>query len=130
MLVIAGCVKEKPESIKSFDTDMLNKMYFLPLCKNYHTLNKNDQFTTLSRSQFETTLKNKGLSKKDLDIAKQNEIYIGMSQCGLYVSWGNPSDEHTSVNKYTKRIQHVYGTNINNISYVYTENGKVTSWQQ
>lgn len=55
---------------------------------------------------------------------KKQQIYIGMSACGLYASLGIPDEENNTVGAWGTHTQHVYGKN-----YVYTENGRVTSWQ-
>jgi hypothetical protein len=52
-------------------------------------------------------------------------IKIGSSECQLYASWGLPEDQNRTVGGWGVHIQHIYG----NGTYVYTENGRVTSWQ-
>lgn len=54
----------------------------------------------------------------------KSEIRLGMSQCELYASWGEPTEENRSVGRWGVHVQHVYDD-----SYVYTENGRVTAWQ-
>ncbi len=55
---------------------------------------------------------------------KKQEIKTGMSLCQLYASWGYSNTQNRTVGSWGTHIQHVYGN-----QYVYTENGRVTSWQ-
>lgn len=48
-----------------------------------------------------------------------------MSQCGMYAAWGDPVRENQSVGSWGRKIQHVYQSR----NYVYTENGRITSYQ-
>lgn len=57
-------------------------------------------------------------------IIQKEKIKIGMTECQLYAAWGSPSERNRSVGTWGVHIQHVYSG-----SYVYTENGSVTSWQ-
>ena len=62
-----------------------------------------------------------------LDFArvKAENIGIGDTECQLYAAWGMPQHSNRTVTRNTVNIQHVYGTR----TYVYTENGRVRSWQ-
>lgn len=55
------------------------------------------------------------------------EIFIGMSRSALIESWGRPQEINTTVTKYSKTEQFVYG---DFGPYVYVEDGKVISWQK
>ncbi len=57
---------------------------------------------------------------------RSKEIRMGMSECELYASWGHPNSQNRTVGSWGVHIQHVYR---DFRSYVYTENGRVTSWQ-
>lgn len=61
----------------------------------------------------------------DDSLARKGHIKIGISKCQLYASWGMPNDDNESVGRWGVHVQHVYGSG----TYVYTENGRVTSWQ-
>jgi len=52
-------------------------------------------------------------------------IWIGMTEAMLLDSWGQPEDINTTVTRYVKRKQYVYGSG----QYVYVENGVVDAWQ-
>lgn len=55
---------------------------------------------------------------------KKGLVRIGMSECQLYAAMGLPNEQNRTVGKWGVHIQHIYGG-----TYVYTENGRVTSWQ-
>lgn len=57
-------------------------------------------------------------------LIRKKQVRIGMSECELYAAWGLPSDQNRSVGSWGVHIQHIYS-----YAYVYTENGRVTSWQ-
>ncbi len=59
-------------------------------------------------------------------LIRSGKIKIGMTECELLASWGYPHDKHENVGRWGVHIQHVFG---NFGPYVYTENGRVTSWQ-
>ena len=52
-------------------------------------------------------------------------VVIGMSECQLYAVWGRPEAQNRSVGSWGVHVQFVYGGG----SYIYLENGRVTSWQ-
>jgi hypothetical protein len=54
------------------------------------------------------------------------EIWIGMSECELFASWGPPSKRNRTVGVGGTHVQNVYESQG---TYVYTENGRVTAWQ-
>jgi hypothetical protein len=62
----------------------------------------------------------------DKNLVKSEQIQIGINQCTLYASWGYPKSQNRAVGSWGVYIQHVYG---DFGPFVYTENGRVTSWQ-
>lgn len=52
-------------------------------------------------------------------------IWIGMTEQMLIDSWGQPEEVNSTVTRYGRRKQYVYGSG----QYVYVENGKVDAWQ-
>lgn len=60
------------------------------------------------------------------NLVKSERIRIGINQCTLYASWGYTDSQNRTVGPWGIHIQHVYG---DLGTYVYTENGRVTSWQ-
>lgn len=73
---------------------------------------------------FKADAKRRGLAINSGLVANER-IRIGMSECELYASWGFPDRQSRSVGRYGTHIQHVYSSQV----YVYTENGRVTGWQ-
>ena len=67
----------------------------------------------------------KSFSKKALKAIKEGRIYIGMTDRNVLVSWGPPKKVNRTVGKWGTHEQWVYSEN----TFVYIENGKVTSWQ-
>ena len=53
-------------------------------------------------------------------------LRIGMSECDLFASLGSPDQQNRTVTARSINIQYVYRSSR---TYVYTENGQVTSWQ-
>lgn len=74
---------------------------------------------------FKKEAKRRKFGRLDDNMIKEGKIKLGMSECELYASWGIPEEKNQSVGQWGINVQHVYG----NGTYVYTENGKVTSWQ-
>lgn len=64
-----------------------------------------------------------------LSIAR-HEVWVGMSTVALQCSMGRPFDAHRSGGSWGQSTQYVYRRCYScDASYVYTQNGKVTSWQ-
>jgi len=59
----------------------------------------------------------------------QQKIWLGMEDDMALLSWGPPSDINKSVGSWGVREQWVYGWT-SNVSYLYFENGILTSWQR
>jgi hypothetical protein len=66
----------------------------------------------------------KTFTTNDLRLVMRREINLGMSQEALLCSWGEPDRRNRTVTVAGEHIQWIYGK-----SYVYTENGIVTSYQ-
>jgi len=58
-------------------------------------------------------------------LIQARKIRLGMTECGLNASWGGHPRINVSTGSWGTHKQYVY----DNGSYVYVENGKVTSWQ-
>lgn len=57
---------------------------------------------------------------------QNKSIRIGMTTCMLYAALGEPRTENRTTGSWGQHIQHVYGSHRD---YVYSENGRVTGWQ-
>ena len=63
-------------------------------------------------------------------LIEQNKIRIGMSEFGLVCSWGGAYRINETVGSWGVHKQWVYrACRSCSAQYVYTENGKVSSWQ-
>lgn len=78
--------------------------------------------------QLENELLRRGISEDELALMRDGRIRVGMSVAGLYGAWGRPTEENRTVSQYGVHIQHVYESG-HRRSYVYTDDGVVTSWQ-
>lgn len=81
--------------------------------------------TPESTSQITAALVKKGMTGDEVELAIAGKIRIGMSRAGMYAAWGQPTDENRTVTAYGVDIQHVYRQFD---SYVYTDDGVITSW--
>lgn len=70
-----------------------------------------------------TEARRRKLTFNDKQIQNE-EVKIGMTECQLYATWGLPDEQNRTVGRWGIHIQHIYGS-----KYIYTENGRVTSWQ-
>ena len=78
-----------------------------------------------------TILNDPRFSEQEKKAILAHEIFIGMSRDALIASWGEPNDINTSVGSWGKHEQMVYpGKSRHKHTYVYVENGTLTSWQQ
>jgi len=79
---------------------------------------------------YEDELRARGLTEREIEAAREGEIFIGMSWLGLYAAMGRPCDSNVSVGSWGRHTQYVYCyRNTVKRDYVYTENGKIRSWQ-
>ena len=61
---------------------------------------------------------------KDIDLIRRGSVALGMSEDAMLCALGSPEDRNRTVGSWGEHIQYVFDG-----MYVYTENGKVTSWQ-
>ncbi len=90
-----------------------------------------ENFVYRTNEMFQEAKKRGLLTEQEIQLIKERQIKIGMSEGALIASWGSPRKKNRTVNQYGVREQYVYGT-LNKYSkptYVYLENGKVVSWQ-
>ena len=74
-------------------------------------------------------LHDSGATENELEIVIKGNYAIGMLEMSLLYSLGSPTDiNRTHLSNYTT-AQYVYGDPLYNATYIYTENGKVTSVQ-
>lgn len=73
------------------------------------------------------------LTAEEMTAVQGRVIGIGMSECVLFASWGQPTRANRSVWKTGARTQYVYrdmGYYASTSRYVYVEDGKITGWQK
>lgn len=121
-------ILEKEKYISELPTH-LKEMHEFEFCIVYgdHLRQENEKYDHEAKvvSAYNKELKRRKLTLNNTLINKQS-IKLGVSECQLYASWGFPNDQNKSVGSWGVHIQHVYKRSE---TYVYTENGKVTSWQ-
>lgn len=121
-------ILEKEKYISQFPIH-LKEMYTFEFCMEYgnHIRQESEKYDREAKviSAFNKEIKRRKLTLNNTLIKKQS-IKLGVSECQLYASWGMPNDQNESVGSWGVHVQHIYKSND---TYVYTENGKVTSWQ-
>lgn len=101
------------------------------LCLNHGTYAQSAMFAGAAENYRREIEHRKLMTPEEWDLASRKTIRIGMSRCAMYASWGKPDRENRSVGSFGEHIQHVYNSGYRYIrpKYVYTRNGKVSSWQ-
>lgn len=119
-LLLLGC---------SFAPTRLLSQSDLDLCRSYGVYSRWFFLGSLSRASQQEMERRKLLTPEEWTLAAQQRIQKGMSQCGLYASWGKPLREYRSEQDGNVRIRHVYhiGWSMRPAS-VFTTNGKVDAW--
>lgn len=84
-----------------------------------------------NNQMFQEALQRSLLTEDEIVLIKDRKIRIGMSETALIASWGSPNKINRSVGNYGVHKQYIYGSysRYSSRTYVYVENGKVTSWQ-
>lgn len=122
--------KEKENKTKQAPQFMRTNWNNLEFCVNYGGFLRGQDFSKqlgegkALENIFIAEAKRRNLNV-DRVIVKKEIIRIGINECTLYASWGEPDKVNNSVGRWGVHKQHVYGRS----QYVYTENGRVTSWQ-
>lgn len=101
----------------------------LDLCRGYGLYSHWFVFETLSQAYRQEMERRRLLTVEEWKLAAEQRIERGMSQCGLYASWGKPLREYRSEQDGNVQIRHVYhiGWSMRPGS-VFTKNGKVDAW--
>lgn len=121
---------ERATNLKQANQYMRDSWETLEFCVKYGAFLRGEDFPHVlpDRKQlagvFSSEIRRRKLSV-DVEAVKKEVIRIGMSECSLYASWGDPKDINSSVGRWGVHKQHVYGGR----QYVYTENGRITAWQ-
>jgi len=114
---LAGCATPLPEMSED------------QLCAHFGANNQNrtDRVSAI-RSEIQ---RRKLVSPEEQALADQGILQIGMSRCGMFAVQGIPLAENSTTNASGTFIQHVFvsSTTAKRV-YVYTKDGRVTSWQK
>lgn len=128
--LLVGCAAPR---YASFEMEKIRATDPNQLCALYHDWRVNDQLEPEAKRQLEAGMLANGLPEKDLELAREGSIQVGMTLAGLYAAWGFPKRANRSVGRFGVHIQHVYEWGYypdnHRTAYVYTENGILTSWQ-
>jgi hypothetical protein len=89
-----------------------------------HSLRSEDSFSN-HFAETDPVLKYKKWGAKALNAIADCRVYLGMTADQVLVSWGKPNKINASVGSWGRHEQWVYGDS----SYLYFENGKLTSRQ-
>lgn len=116
LLTSAGCALN-PERLSLLSDDQL--------CKDYGDLN-NGIWNTIADVYKREIINRDLITDAEWVLVSEKTIQIGIDKCALYASWGTPYRENSTVGSWGVHVQHVYRVGS---GYVYTENGRVTSWQ-
>lgn len=96
----------------------LRKMSVAELCEGFQGYqNREDFFAEIARR--------KVFGPQTMKAIQKGSVFIGMVESALACSLGTPSNVNRTVGSWGVHKQYVYGRSL----YVYTQNGKVTSWQ-
>ena len=124
-------ISELREIAKAYRTATINNLEnedLLCICALYRNVN----LTFSEKEKIANELinnRNEAITPQEWDLVDAHMIKIGMSRCALYASRGKPSKINKSVGVWGVHIQHIYSLLRTTPVYVYTQNGKVTSWQ-
>lgn len=120
-LVLIGCAGS-PVRVASMSPDELADVPPYNLCAAYdYNRDANVRAELESRDL---------ISEREWELIDQDHIAQGMSEVALICSWGRPRDINASVGSWGRHVQWVFrGCGQCDSQYVYTEEGRVTSWQ-
>jgi hypothetical protein len=114
---VAAQVQAEKQRARDYPSlDALRSMQLSDLCDLFRRVKSPASLAEIKRRNT--------FSPSDMGLVSARKISIGMSEPAMLCAWGTPKDRNRTVNAGGVHIQWVYdGT------YVYTVNGKITSWQ-
>lgn len=123
-LLLASCASITPEKLAQRTDD--------DVCKTYGGLS-NLAFNgkKMAAPWKDELIRRKLVTDDELTAIENKKIFVGMKECALYASWGEPRKQNRTVSGSGVRVQNIYGSygKHNKPTYVYVSNGVVTSWQ-
>lgn len=102
-------IAKRKASIPTMNTDQL--------CREYRLYKTPEAQVRLRDS--------KEFPPADMYAINDAKVYIGISEKAMFCVMGPPDDANRSVGSWGVHVQYVYRGRV----YIYTQNGKVTSWQ-
>ena len=119
--IVTGCAAHSPARIGSANAEQLSQIPSEKLCLTYELYQTPNAKAELVRRN--------AIPEADWPVIDAKKVRIGMSELGLVCSWGY-AKVNSTVNQNGTRNQYVYRKCRDcKATYVYTRNGKVTSWQ-
>lgn len=99
------------------------------LCQHY---GNNRQSKTDKVPSIRAEVQRRGLlSAEDQGAVDQGALRIGMSRCGMFSVQGSQLGENSTTTAAGAFVQHIFfNSERGKKEYVYTQNGRVTSWQK
>lgn len=116
--------KGAPGVIKNLDDDKLCFLYGQSIRSEKLSHPKLNMMAENMRDLLKEQIMDRHLTVSEYTASKK-AVRIGSTECDLAAGYGLPKYKNRSVGSWGTHIQWVYYGN----TYVYTENGKVTSWQ-
>lgn len=110
--------------------EQLSRRSDLDICQSYGVF-RGGIFSAAAPAYYDEMTRRNLLKDNEIDLVQNKQIRNGMSLCGLYASWGRPDKENRTVFRGGTRIQHVFNAGYRYIkpTYVYTDNGVISAWQ-
>lgn len=115
--VVTGCATPLPDMDQDF------------LCQHY---GNNRQSKTDKVPSIRAEVQRRGLmAAEDQAAVEQGALRIGMSRCGMFAVQGSQLGENSTTSAAGTFVQHIFfNSERGKKEYVYTQNGRVTSWQK
>ena len=122
ILVIVGCAGS-PAHVSIMSVDQLKSLDTISLCHAYGVFKSDKVKAEIKRRRL--------IPAHEWPTINESKVAIGMSELALICSWGHPGfrNIHETTGSWGVHKQWVYERSRYYNQYVYTENGKVTSWQ-
>ena len=125
LFALVGCATEG-YYLRKLSDDQLREVKTKTLVLGYYDL---------ADERVRAEIDRRGLfTEREWELVRERKISVGMSQVALYAAWGRPSGESLHETRDGYRMQHSYGGYNGAVyipmSFVYTENGRVTGWSK
>jgi hypothetical protein len=108
---------------------ILRKLNMPDFCRAYGQGLRNQEVPEVGQVDMLSELVVKEAARRGVRFNKEmvlkQRIQIGITECELFASFGEPKEQNRTVSSSSVRVQNVYGSRW----YVYTVNGRVSGWQ-